>query len=225
MQTCGPARAAARRCAATADSLARSSRLRLSAAELLELRIGIAHRRQITRARPRIQLAKEQVIARLSFQLGHAAVRVIGVAENDGFGRARRFAGRDDFGVADVAVLLFGFDAHVVDALDTVGALLHYAAAAHGDFGIAQQLERGRLPVLEAQEIEAAHFVGTVVRAIACPDAAVIDHFVQAFGAVHGRADGTHLLAGRVLALHARHGLKVRLGIFDATFVVAVDAD
>src|SRR5438876_5097630 len=128
MQRCGPARAAARRCAALADFPERSSRLRLSAAELLELRIGIAHRRQITRARPRIQLAKEQVIARLGFQPGHATVRIIGVAENDGFSRARRFASGDDFGVADVAVLLFGFDAHVVDALNAVGTLLHYTA-------------------------------------------------------------------------------------------------
>src|SRR5437667_5051371 len=152
MQTCGPARAAERRWRAWPDFLGRSSRLRLSAAELLELRIGIAHSRKITRARPRIQFAKEQVIARLGFQPGHAAVRIICVAENDGFSRARRFAGGDDFGVADVAVLLFGFDAHVVDALDAVSTLLHDAAAAHGDFGIAQQLERGRLAVLATQE-------------------------------------------------------------------------
>src|SRR3989442_1922311 len=125
MPTCGRAGAAERRCAAMADFLARSSRLRLAAAELLELRIGIAHRRKITRARPRIQFAKEQVIARLGFQPGHAAVRIICVAENDGFSRARRFAGGYDFGVPGVPVLLFGFDAHVVDALGAVSTLFY----------------------------------------------------------------------------------------------------
>ena len=50
--------------------------------------------------------------------------------------------------------------------------------------GIAQRLEARRRPVLVEQEVEAPHLVGAVVRAVARADAAVVDHVVQAFGAV-----------------------------------------
>ena len=55
------------------------------------------------------------------------------------------------------------------------------------DFRIAQQFQLRRVPILEAQEIEPAHFVGAVVRAIPRADAAVVNHVVQAFRTVHGR--------------------------------------
>src|SRR5208337_1016610 len=116
---------------------------------------------------PGIQFTEQRVIALLRFQLGNTAVRIVGVAENNSFGGAGRFASGHDFAVADRAALLFRFDAPVVDALHAVGALFHDAAAAHGDFGISQEFELGRVPILEAQEIEAAHFVGAVVGAIA----------------------------------------------------------
>src|SRR3989441_2886747 len=62
----------------------------------LQFRIRIAHRSEIRGARPRIQFAEERVIALLRFQLRDAALLVIGVAENDGFGRAGLFARCDD---------------------------------------------------------------------------------------------------------------------------------
>ncbi len=111
------------------------------------------------------------------------------------------FARRDDRAIVDGGVQLFRFDACVIDALHAVGALFHDTAAPHGNFGIAQKLQLRRLPILEAQEIEAPHFVGAIVRAVARSDAAVINHVVQAFGAVHRGADG-------VLALLAGNGLE-----------------
>src|SRR5208337_3753648 len=156
----------------------------------------------------------------LRFQLGHAAIRIVGVAENNRFGGASRFASGHDFAVADGAILLFRFDAPVVDALDAVSALFHHAAAAHGDFGISQEFQLGRIPILEAQEIEAAHFVGAVVGAIARADAAVVDHVVQAFRAMGRCAHRADLLAGRVFALLARHGLEERLRIIERGIVL-----
>ncbi len=70
--------------------------------------------------------------------------------------------------------------------------------------GLRSILKVGRVPVLVEQEVEAAHLVGAVVRAVARPHAAVVDHVVQAFVAVDGRRDRAHHLARRVLALHAR---------------------
>src|SRR6266705_1526999 len=124
------------------------------------------------------------------------------------------------YAVADREVLFFRFDACGIDALHAVGTLFHDPAAAHGDFGIAQELELRRLPILEAQEVEAAHFVRAVVRAVAHPDTAVVDHVVQAFGAVHRGAHRANLLAGSVLALLTRNGLKECLRIVER-FVVA----
>src|SRR5690606_33562444 len=63
-----------------------------------------------------------------------------------------------------------------------------------------------------------------VVRAVPRADAAVVDHVVQAFARVHGRANRAHLLAGRVLALLAGDGLEARLGGVRLALVVAIDA-
>jgi hypothetical protein len=81
------------------------------------------------------------------------------------------------------------------------------------DVGIAHEFELRRFPVLEEQEVEAAHLVGTVIRAVARSDAAVVDHVVQAFAAVDGRLHGTNQFAGSVLALHAGHRLEESFGI------------
>src|SRR5581483_287182 len=62
----------------------------------------------------------------------------------------------------------------------------------------------------------------TVFRA----DAAVIDHVVQAFRAVHSRMHWADRLARRVLAVHARHGLEERpFGFGLVALVVSVDAN
>ena len=116
-------------------------------------------------------------------------------------------------------------DLRLVDALHAVGALFHHAAAAHGDVGVAPELQARRRPVLIEQEVEAADLVRAVVRAVARADTAVVDHVVQPFVGVHRRADRTHHFARRVLALHAGNGLEVGLGVVDRAAVVGVDAD
>ena len=62
------------------------------------------------------------------------------------------------------------------------------------------------------KEVEAPHLVGTVVGAVARADAAVVDHLVEAVGAVDGGLDGTDLLARGRLAVHAGHRLEVGRG-------------
>ncbi len=112
----------------------------------------------------------------------------------------------------------------LADALHAVGAFLHDAAAADGHVRIAHELELGRLPVLEEQEVESPHLIGTVIRAVARADAAVVDHVVQAFARVNGRLYRTNKLAGRVFALHARDRLEETLGIVTRPVVISVDA-
>ena len=112
----------------------------------------------------------------------------------------------------------------MVDALHAVVALLHHAALAHRHVGVAHQLEHRRGRVLVLQEIKPPHLIGTVVRAIPRPYAAVVNHVIQAFGAVRGRAHRTNQFAGRVLALHARDRLEVRLGIIAIALIIGIHA-
>src|ERR1700676_815093 len=182
---------------------------------LLQFRIRIANSRKIRRPRGSVQLTEDRIGASLRLEFSHAAVEVVGVAKHDGLRRAGGLASSYDFPVTDFAVLLFCFDSRVVDALHAVGALFHDAAAAHGDFRIAQELERRRLPILEAEKIKAAHLVRAVVRTVARADATVVNHVVQAFRAMHGGTDGANLFAGRVLALLAGDGLEKRLGVIE----------
>src|SRR6185312_1170001 len=96
-----------------------------------------------------------------------AAVRIVDVAEDDRVGRARLLARGLDLPVADSAIVLLRLDLRAVDPLHAVRALLHHAAAADRDVGIARELEARRRPVLIEQEVEAADFVRTVVLAVA----------------------------------------------------------
>src|SRR6185369_1243919 len=131
------------------------------------------------------------------------------VTEDDRLRGTGLLARRDDVPIADAPVLQLRLDLPLVDALDAVRALLHDAAPAHGDVGVRQHPQARRAELFRpVVEVEPAHLVGTVVRAVLRPDAAVVDHVVQAFRAVHGRADRTDQLARRVLAVHARDRLE-----------------
>ena len=79
--------------------------------------------------------------------------------------------------------------------------------------------------VVVLEEVETPHLVGAVVRAIAGADAAVVDHVVEALGAVHRGGDGADHLAGRLLALHAGHGLKMHRGLLRSAVEIAVDTN
>src|SRR6185436_14525559 len=112
-------------------------------------------------------------------------------------------AGGHHLAVFDPAVVALGGDARRVDALHAVGALLHHAAEAHADVGVALQLERLGRPVGELVEVEPPHLVGAVVAAVAGADAAVVGHLVEPLEAVRGGRHRADHLAGGVLAVHA----------------------
>src|SRR4029077_8423124 len=112
-----------------------------------------------------------------------------------------------------------------VDALHAVGAFFHYPSAPHGYVRVAKAIEAGGHPIGIKPEIESPHFIGAVIRAVACADTAVVNHLVETFVIVERCADGTDEFAGGLLAMHARHGLKIRFRIFEAAAIVIVDPD
>src|SRR5437764_229497 len=79
-----------------------------------------------------------------------------------------------------------------IDSLDAVRALFHDAAAAYRNIGVVKQSQARSFIVREQIEIESADLVRTVVGTVAGPHAAVIDHVVEAFGAVAGSLNGAN---------------------------------
>ena len=108
-----------------------------------------------------------------------------------------------------------------LDTLRAIGALLHHAARAHGDIGILGRVQRRILGRAIVEEIEAPHLVGTEAGAGPRPDAPVIDHLIDAFGTVGSGMHRTPHLAGRLLAMHARHRLEEAARRLDVALVVA----
>src|ERR1019366_4998554 len=85
-------------------------------------------------------------------------------------------------------------------------------------------LQAGRFEIAEQEEIESPHLVGAVVGTIPRAHAAVVDHVVEAFGAVSCSLHGADQLAGRVLAVHARDRLVVDGGIALVALIVGIHA-
>ena len=102
---------------------------------------------------------------------------------------------------------------HILDALHAEGALLHDAAGTHGHLGVVDEALGLGLVGGELQEVEAAHLVGAVVGAVAGAHAAVVGHLVEAVGAVVGGVHRADVLAGRVVAVLAEHGLMDHPGV------------
>src|SRR5262249_13916346 len=153
------------------------------------------------------------------------AVGVVDVAENDRLGRAGLLARGLQRAIVNFLFGSLGIDAALVDALHTVRALLHDAAAAHADVGISHHLVLRSVPVLEEQEVEAPYLVRAIIGAVARADAAVVHHIVQAFSAVQGGANRANQFAGRVFALHTWNRLEERLGIVAVALIVGVHAN
>src|SRR5204862_6822011 len=109
----------------------------------------------------------------------HAAARVVEIAKHDRVRRTRLLARRLNLAVADRPIVLYRFDSRAVDPLHAVRALLHHAAAADADVGIASKLQARRVPVLVEEKIESPYLVRAVVRAVPRPDTAVVHHVVQ----------------------------------------------
>src|ERR1700730_2703348 len=152
------------------------------------------------------------------------AVGIVDIAEGDCVRWTRLLARGLQFAVLDLAILALRVDPMLGDALHTIGTFFHDAAAAHGHIRIAHHLILRRLPILKEQEIEAPHLVWTVIGTVARAHAAVVDHVIEAFGAVYGRAYGTDHFARGVLTLHARDGLEVCFGIIAVALIIGIDA-
>src|SRR6185312_7959173 len=190
-----------------------------------QVRVDVDDFGHVCSARPGVQVRQHAIGALLLLEFGYFAGCVIDVAEDDGVGRAGLLASCHDFAIAYLAVVLVGIDFDFVDALHTVAALLHDAAAANRDVGVAHQLQAWRFKVGEEQEIEPPDFIRAVVGAVTGAHAAVVDHHVEAFGRVNRGSDRADLLAGGVLALVTGHGLEVRARRRKITIVVSVDAN
>ena len=177
----------------------------------LEVGIRVAHLGQIGRPGLGVQLVEERVVARIGLRLHDPARLVPKISELDRRGGAGLLAGRLDVAVTKLAPRELRIDLHPVDPLRAVGALLHDAPRANRDVRVHRELEDVGRVLGEVEEIEAAHLVGTVVRAVAGPDAPVVDHHVEALPVVNGRRHGADLLAGGILAVHAGNRLEDHL--------------
>jgi hypothetical protein len=83
---------------------------------------------------------------------------------------------------------------------------------------------QGLVP-LRIVEIEEAVVVRAGIRAIAGADAAVVDLAVQPLRCVITRVGRTDRLAGRSIALLARHGHEFHFDIGEVTFVITLDTN
>src|SRR5580704_6686513 len=97
---------------------------------IADLRVGVAQASQVGCSGPYVQIFEQAVVARLRFELRHAALGIVDVSEDDGLGGTSLSAGRGDLAVGDPPILLLRFDLGHVDALDAIRALFHYATAA-----------------------------------------------------------------------------------------------
>jgi len=74
-------------------------------------------------------------------------------------------------------------------------------------------------------EVEAAHLVGTVIRAITRAHAAVVDHLVEPFGSMHRGANRAYLFAGRIFTVLTGHGLEVGARAGQVAFKIGIHAE
>ncbi len=133
-------------------------------------------------------------------------------------------------------------DDRILEPLHAVGAFFHHPAHAHRDVGVALEMGRladlllaeralvevvgnERVALVIIEEIEAAHLVRAVVRAIARADAAVVGHRVEAVLGMHGGVDRANRFAGSQLALEAGDGLRHQCGIVRVEIVVLLGGE
>src|SRR4030095_3181743 len=159
---------------------------------------------------------EQRVVARVGLRLRDAAGCIANIAKLDGRGGTGLLAGSLDVAVTKLAPGELRLDLPPIDPLHAVRALLHHAARTNRDVGVHGELQNIGRVLGEVVEIEVTHLVGTVVRAVAGPDAPVVDHHVETLAVVHGRGHRADLLARGILALHAwnrlEHDLRVAGG-------------
>src|SRR5581483_7092192 len=192
---------------------------------LSKLRVRVNNAGRVRGPRTVVQIGEHLVIALRCLSLRNLRVRIIHVAEHDRIRRASLLAGRDDLSIADGAVFLVGLNLGRLNALHAVAALFHHATRTHRDVRIAHELEALGVVVRIQQEVEAAHLVNAVVRAVPRADAAVVHHYVQALRRVDRGAHRAHLLASGRLTVLAQHRLEERLGCMQIALEIRIDAN
>src|SRR5262249_12249813 len=116
---------------------------------------------------------------------------------------------RQDFAVKNPAAFHLGVNLRVPDALHAITAFLHDAPRPHRHVRVVLLPHALRPVIAECEEIKATDLVGAVVGTEARPHTTLIDHLVESIGTMDRRYHGANILARSVLAVHARHGLKV----------------
>ncbi|CAD77715.1 hypothetical protein-transmembrane prediction [Rhodopirellula baltica SH 1] len=181
----------------------------------------VANSSFVSRSRFDVELAQHAIAANVSLGFRNSGFGIRDVAELDRIGWASSLASGDDFTIANRTAAVFAsVDLGVLDALDTVGALFHDPTTANGDIGVEHQLlqfavglfDRTRVGIdavadtdffVVIEVVEAANFVGAVVRTVPRADAAVVGHRVETFVCVNRRRDGANLFARCGFAVHA----------------------
>ena len=218
----------------------------VNASQILETRLGVEFAKQVITALGALQLqdvASGNIQVTKHDRAGWARLLASGLHRAVGDGTRR--AARIDPTLANPLVL--GGNLRLLNTLRAERALLHHAAHAHGDFRVELHLGHIRRTILEVvlrlghqdaalayriaalviKEVESTHLVRAVVTAVARTDATVVDHVVQAVQIMDGGRHRAHLLARRVLAVHAGHRLyaicvRLRCG---AALEVTVNTD
>src|SRR5215831_16739064 len=129
---------------------------------LFEFRIQVQNFSEVAGPRTGVLVGDYLVHPLVLVQLRHLAGLVVEIAEGDDLRRAGLLASRDDFAIADRAILLVRFDLGCVNALHAVAALLHHAARTHRNVGVAHELQALGLVIGVEQEIETPHLVRAV---------------------------------------------------------------
>jgi len=178
---------------------------------------------EIGDGRPRADLLEHVIGPRRLDELGHGAGVVLQVAERNRLRRACLLTRRADVAVAHRALLVARSILAGDDALEAHRTLLHHAELTDRDVGVQLHLERRRELVLEP--VEAAHVVGAVVAAVACPDATVVDLSIEPLVGPIRRVHGADRLAGRNLAVLAEHRQEQVRGTLRVAVHPALEAE
>jgi hypothetical protein len=132
-------------------------------------------------------------------------------------------AGWYHIAIAKRPVLGMGIHFGFADALDAERAFFHDALGANRNFRIPGFVERfGPNRVIE---VEKPYRIGTIIRTVACSDAAVVDLGVQSFVGMVCRKHWTDWLTWRFIAVLAEHRHKADADIGELTFKIAFDPD
>lgn len=155
-----------------------------------------------------VQFFEHRVGTRVGVCLGDIAFEIVQVTKLDGLGWTGILTSGSDFVGTNLAMLDLGLNFSGLNALNAVGAFLHYTTTANGDFRVHHQVLQfsvtfGNLVgtgvlkesfcIAVVEEVKSTHLIRTVVTAVSSTDAAVINHVVKPFVAVHrcgDRADG-----------------------------------